>query len=80
MLNRERSMNSRLMKYGSGFENKAPVLIKDSPIADHSLHPAWLSFIRYCRGLEHGEIDRLKIQDGLPVLAEVTRKKVKFAP
>jgi len=30
--------------------------------------------------LQHGEIERLKIQDGLPVLAEVTKKKVKFAP
>jgi hypothetical protein len=28
--------------------------------------------------LEHGELERLRIQDGLPVLAEVTRKKVKF--
>jgi hypothetical protein len=26
----------------------------------------------------HGEIENLKIQDGLPVLAEVTRRKVKF--
>lgn len=45
---------------------------------EHSLHPSWESFIRYCEQLEHGEIERLKIQDGLPVLAEVTREKVKF--
>lgn len=44
-----------------------------------SLHPAWLAFVRYCRELQHGEIECLKIQDGLPVLAEVTRKKVKFS-
>jgi hypothetical protein len=30
--------------------------------------------------MQHGEIERLKIQDGLPVLAELTKKKVKFAP
>jgi hypothetical protein len=43
------------------------------------LHSSWLAFIHYCAELQHGEIERLKIQDGLPVLAEVTRKKVKFA-
>jgi len=43
------------------------------------LHTSWLAFIHYCAELQHGEIERLKIQDGLPVLAEVTRKKVKFA-
>ena len=35
-------------------------------------------FVRFCQELRHGEIERLKIQDGLPVLAEVTKKKIKF--
>jgi hypothetical protein len=43
-----------------------------------TLHPAWRTFIRYCIQLRHGQIERLCIQDGLPVLAEVTTKKVKF--
>jgi hypothetical protein len=43
------------------------------------LPPAWLEFIRFCVELKHGEIERLSIQDGLPVLAEVTKRKVKFA-
>lgn len=43
-----------------------------------SLHPAWRAFIQYCSQMRHGEIERLCIQDGLPVLAETTRKKVKF--
>jgi len=46
--------------------------------AELPLPPAWREFIRYCRELRHGEIERLSIQDGLPVLAETTRKKVKF--
>jgi hypothetical protein len=46
--------------------------------ANVDLHPAWREFIRYCRELRHGEIERLSIQDGLPVLAEQIRKKVKF--
>ena len=44
-----------------------------------SSHPAWVSFIRYCREMGYGEIERLKIQDGIPVLAEVTRQKIKFS-
>ena len=43
-----------------------------------SLHPAWVEFIRFCRQMRHGEIDQLKIQDGLPMLAETVRQKVKF--
>jgi len=45
---------------------------------DAALHAAWISFVRFCQELRHGEIERLKIQDGLPVLAEVTKKKIKF--
>jgi hypothetical protein len=43
------------------------------------LHPAWRAFIRYCAELQHGEIELLKIQDGVPVLAEVVKKKIKFS-
>ena len=43
-----------------------------------SLHPTWRTFIQFCAQLRHGEIERLCIQDGLPVLAESTTKKVKF--
>ena len=45
-----------------------------------SVHSAWMRLIRYCAELGHGEIEKLKIQDGLPVAAEVTTKKVKFSP
>jgi hypothetical protein len=42
------------------------------------LPPAWREFIRFCTDLRHGELERLSIQDGLPVFAEITKKKVKF--
>lgn len=42
------------------------------------IHPAWYSFIKYCESMRYGEIDRLKIQDGLPMLAEEVKKKIKF--
>ena len=42
------------------------------------LHPAWVAFIRHCQDLGFGEISQLKIQDGIPVMAEETTKKVKF--
>lgn len=46
--------------------------------APKALSPAWLAFIRFCGDLRYGEIERLSIQDGVPVLAELTKKKVKF--
>jgi hypothetical protein len=44
-----------------------------------SVHPAWLRLMQYCSDLGHGEIEKLKIQDGLPMAAEVTTRKVKFS-
>jgi len=38
----------------------------------------WSRFIRFCQELGHGEIEKLKIQDGVPVIADVVRDKVKF--
>jgi len=49
-----------------------------SPAEAKMLHPAWAAFIRHCQDLGFGEISQLKIQDGLPVMAEETTKKVKF--
>jgi len=46
--------------------------------ASTGVHPAWLRLMRYCAELGHGEIEKLKIQDGLPMTAEVTTRKVKF--
>jgi len=51
----------------------------DKGRAEPSLHPAWLAFVRYCQQMGHGEIERLKIQDGIPVLVEVSRQKIKFS-
>jgi hypothetical protein len=39
---------------------------------------AWPDFFRFCQELGYGEIERLRIQDGVPVLAEITTRKVKF--
>ena len=54
---------------------------KSNSHAGHAagLHPAWQAFIRYCEDMKFGEIERLKIQDGLPILAEVVERKIKFA-
>lgn len=43
-----------------------------------TLHPAWQALIRFCREIGHGEIERIKIQDGLPVSAEVVTKKIRW--
>jgi hypothetical protein len=48
------------------------------PAKGEELPPAWREFIRFCRDLRHGEIEKLNIQDGVPVLAETITKKIKF--
>jgi hypothetical protein len=50
-----------------------------SPFAVGSLHPSWLTFIRHCQELGFGEVSQLKIQDGVPVFAEQSTKKIKFS-
>ena len=55
-----------------------PALSPETRDGDQRLAPAWREFIRFCRELRHGEIERLSIQDGVPVLAELTKKKVRF--
>ena len=51
---------------------------QDVALEPRALHPAWLAFLRFCIEMKYGEIERLSIQDGLPVLAEMTKKKIKF--
>lgn len=43
------------------------------------IHPVWYSFIKHCELLKYGEIEKLKIQDGLPMMAEEVKKKIKFS-
>jgi hypothetical protein len=49
-----------------------------APPKINGLHPSWRALTGFCRDLKHGEIERLSIQDGLPILATTTRQKVKF--
>jgi hypothetical protein len=60
-------------------ENYKPGLAKRAAELDAALHPAWRAFLRFCAELKYGEIERLSIQNGLPVLAEMTKKKIKFS-
>lgn len=39
---------------------------------DNKIHPAFLKFIEICAQINFGTIDRLEIQDGLPVFVETT--------
>ena len=66
----------KLTNQVSGGSDSAPGLSSGGAMR----HAAWQAFIQFCVQLQHGEIERLRIQDGLPLLAEVTRKKIKFAP
>lgn len=61
---------------GNGTTGKPNV---QRPGADR-LHPAWDQFIRYCEELQFGDLEKVRIQNGIPMLVEVTTKKVKFGP
>ncbi len=43
------------------------------------LHANWCDFITLCEKMGFGEIENLKIQGGLPIVAEVVKKKINFA-
>ena len=43
------------------------------------LHPNWSDFIHYCSRLRFGEIQSLKIQDGIPMVAEIVKHKINFS-
>ena len=45
--------------------------------AASAMHPAWEAFIRLCRQIGFGELERVKLQDGLPVSVEVVKRKIK---
>ena len=51
---------------------------EDSKKVVHLISEEWARLIRFCQQLGHGEIEKLKIQDGVPVIADVVREKVKF--
>ena len=67
-------MDERSTSFGPLRERNSQSLCR----SEAQLHPAWAAFVRYCQEMGHGEIERLKIQDGIPVLVEVARQKIKF--
>ncbi len=51
---------------------------EDSKKVVQLISEEWARLIKFCQQLGHGEIEKLKIQDGVPVIADVVREKVKF--
>ena len=43
------------------------------------LNPQWVKFIRYCEKIGFGELQKIQIQNGIPVSAEKATKKIKFS-
>lgn len=50
----------------------------DHESMEKPIHPSWVRFIKVCEKMRFGELTRVRIQDGLPVIAEEVRKKIKF--
>ena len=49
-----------------------------TPRVSVAIHPAWLKLIELCRVMGFGELERVKIQDGVPTVAEVVKERVKL--
>jgi hypothetical protein len=43
------------------------------------LHPSWEALIRYCEQLQFGELEKVRIQNGLPMTVEVVRTKMRLS-
>lgn len=61
-------MNKVIKKFDGGLKEAKTIQI----------HPLWYAFIKYCETLRFGEIQKLKIENGLPTSAEEVKKKIKF--
>jgi hypothetical protein len=61
-----------------GSDLKSKPSIDYAPQTCAKLHPSWVAFVRFCRELGYGEIENLRIQDGIPLSAETIRKKIRF--
>ena len=59
-------------------DRKPGTAVIDSDRGAARLHPAWIALIRHCLQMGHGEIERLKIQDGIPVMAERSIQRIKL--
>ena len=69
-------------KVGDTIRFKKPARYPGPVLRDEitlTLSPAWLRFMEFCKKLGHGEIENLKIHEGVPVLAERVIEKTKFA-
>jgi len=53
------------MENGDVFDKPATAAAAQRGFADKPTQPAWRALVRYCAELQHGEIELLKIQDGL---------------
>lgn len=51
---------------------------KKKATAGGAVHPAWIALIRHCQKIGHGEIERIKIQNGIPILIEKSVEKIKL--
>jgi hypothetical protein len=45
----------------------------------YRLHPNWEEFIQLCKKLKYGEVLKIRIQGGIPVGVEETKKRIDFS-
>jgi hypothetical protein len=52
--------------------------IERAPAREPAISSQWIEFIKFCNRVGFGRIERLEIQNGQPLIAEVVTKRVKF--
>jgi len=58
--------------------NRKPIELHNNTTTGAQLHPAWLALIKHCQEIGFGEIERIKIQSGIPVLVEKSTQRIKL--
>lgn len=53
--------------------------VTESKKVVREISPCWVQFIAFCEKMGFGEIENLKIQNGVPMMAEQVTKKIKFS-
>ncbi len=57
---------------------RKPAILQKTATQGLKLHPAWIALIRHCQEIDFGEIERIKIQSGIPVLVEKSTQRIKL--
>jgi hypothetical protein len=63
----------------SEFETSERIDCRKPVGREPAISSQWIEFVQFCKNLGFGRIEKLEIQNGQPMMAEVVTTKVKFS-